>query len=143
MKRSHHIVRFAVGMAALAVLVPLAWAGNGSDAPARSSAGMIDDSFRDARPTGVSGLHATNAGIVDDWFRDTQPTPVSDVAATSAGLVDDSFRDAPTLVAMTHGGFHWSDFGIGAGTMLGLLLALVGLTAGTMATRRRVGHVGR
>jgi hypothetical protein len=77
--------------------------------------------------------------IVDDSFRD--PTPI----VTPAGdrIVDDSFRDAPTTVSPTSGdnGLDWSDFGIGAGAMLGLALLVSGLGLGALAMRHRVGNI--
>jgi hypothetical protein len=72
--------------------------------------------------------------IVDDSFRD--PTPI----VTPAGdrIVDDYFRDAPAAAPTSGGnGLDWSDFGIGAGAMLGLALLVSGLGLGTGAMRHR------
>lgn len=44
-------------------------------------------------------------------------------------------------IATTSSAFDWSDFGIGAGTGIVLMLALLGLGAGVLATRRSDEHV--
>ena len=40
------------------------------------------------------------------------------------------------VVGSAAGGFHWSDFGFGAGAMLGLALLVSGLAAGAYYSRR-------
>jgi hypothetical protein len=78
--------------------------------------------------------------IVDDSFRD--PAPI----VTPAGdrIVDDSFRDAPTVAPATPSGngLDWSDFGIGAGAMLGLALLVTAVGLGAVTMRHRAGKLG-
>jgi hypothetical protein len=92
------------------------------------------------RDVGSGATFSVTDRIVDDSFRDSAPI------ATPAGdrIVDDSFRDAPTVVVPQSigGAFHWADFGIGAGAMLGLTLLLAVLSLGALSLRHRSGRFG-
>jgi hypothetical protein len=154
-----HITRlaktFALALAAAAFAVPTALAGNGlvddwfrapKVAP-QTSIGLIDVSFKESsKPVATTVARPTGGRLVDDWFRDAKAAP-----QTSMGLIDVSFKETSRPVASTtvaappiesapaQSGFHWSDFGIGAGAMLGLALLLAGISLGALSRRHRSG----
>ena len=66
-------------------------------------------------------------------------TPAAGVDPASGRPTRESGGAAPVASQQTADGFHWSDFGIGAGAMLGLVLLLAGLSLGALAARHRGG----
>ena len=119
---------------------------------------LIDDWFRDG-----ATVDALGEVVVDDWFRDAisvsgDRQPLSaDERALAASMVETSAIAAPTPTALrtnvvgddwfrdsqrvtdsqaTARGFAWSDFGIGAGSMFGLLALVTGLSAGVAGSRK-------
>jgi hypothetical protein len=57
--------------------------------------------------------------------------------ATCFAAFDRETTAAPTSVSISRtGGFHWGEAGIGAGAALGIVLLLVGTTAGLMISRQ-------
>jgi hypothetical protein len=130
--------------------------------------GLVDDWFRDAKPVaqasiGLIDVTAQESSrplaspvatasvanrIVDDWFRDAKP-----VAQASIGLIDVSAQEssrpltspavaAPAIAgAPAQSSFAWSEFGIGAGAMLGLVLLLAGIGLGALTVRHRGGSL--
>jgi hypothetical protein len=157
------ITGLTIAIAALAVWVPFASAGNGivddswRSASVKATPGvstrLVDDYWRDSLRAvkvtpGVANrivddyfrnaqpsVTATPADrIVDDYFRNAQPV-VQLTPGVANRIVDDSFRDAPAAVA-TGNGFNWGDFGIGAAVAVGAMLMLAGLGAGLLAARQ-------
>jgi hypothetical protein len=96
---------------------------------------IVDDSFRDPAPVATQRVDRTEAEILH------HPAPVATQGVDR--IVDDSFRDPPTVTPSqpTGSGFDWGDFGIGAGSMLGLAL-IAGLGLGAVALRHRGGRLG-
>lgn len=117
------ITGVTVAIAALAVGVPFASAGNG----------IVDDSWRSARD--IKAMPAVSTRLVDDYWRDSLRN-MKPTAAVSERIVDDYFRDAPTAVADGSDGFDWGDFGIGIAVAVGSMLMLAGLGAGVLAARQ-------
>jgi hypothetical protein len=80
---------------------------------------VAPDAFERALVTHADGLTAQTVSMLDSRERALvgRPTPSQPVAVTS-------------------GGFDWSDFGVGAGAGIGLMLVLLGLGAGLPAFRR-------
>lgn len=56
---------------------------------------------------------------------------------------DDYYRDVPAVSPVTGTGLDWADFGIGAGSMLGALAVLTGLSGILLVTRRGRRTLGR
>lgn len=58
-------------------------------------------------------------------------------------IFDNHFRDASkvSVSPSSRNGFDWGDFGIGAATMLGLMLLVTGLGVGARAARHRGGQL--
>lgn len=160
MSTRHFLIALAAGLAALAIGVPLAGAGNTpvddywrdkTTVALPGTSTIVDDYWRDARLL-ASTMPASGDRIVDDYFRDVPrgvaAAPTSgdrvvddyfrDVQAPPAPLVDDYFRDAPTVVATSGNAFDWTDFGIGAAVSGGVLLLLAGLGLGIRAGRSSV-----
>jgi hypothetical protein len=161
-----HITRlaktFALALAAAAFAVPAAAANDGlvddwfRDTNVVATAPVVDR---------LDGAPVTDR-LVDDWFRDsvtvvggaTPPAGVdpatgrplresgAPIGATRPAGVDPATvrptREsgaAPVASQPTTDGFHWSDFGIGAGAMLGLVLLVAGLSLGALSMRHRSG----
>jgi len=122
MKTRRFTIGIASAIAAFAVAVPIAGAGNT----------IVDDYWRDQAPA-TSQAPDT---VVDDYFRDAprvqSPTPNT--------IVDDYFRDPPVAVVSANQGFDWADFGIGAAVAIGAMLVLAGIAAGLLAVRQGRSH---
>jgi hypothetical protein len=87
---------------------------------------------------------AAQAGeiAVDDHWRDA-PSAASATVLPQNFRGDDYYRDAPLASApVISTGFDWADFGIGAGSMLGALVLLTGLSGMVLAARRRSRTLG-
>lgn len=144
---STHITRlakiFALALAAAAFAVPAAIANDG----------LVDDWFRDpvmvvrdATPAAgvdpATGRPLRESGGAPVAYRSTAggfQTPAAGVDPASGRPTRESGGAAPVASQQTADGFHWSDFGIGAGAMLGLVLLLAGLSLGALAARHRGG----
>jgi hypothetical protein len=158
-RTTHKIIGLvAIVAAVVAFGAPLALANDG----------LVDDWFRDGRPmaqtsqglidvtasdvsrplaTSVSAAPATDR-LVDDWFRDVKSVPEA-----SIGLIDVTAQEssrplgspavaAPAIAgAPAQSSFAWSEFGIGAGAMLGLVLLLAGIGLGALTVRHRGGSL--
>lgn len=112
----------ALGLAIAALVVPAAQAADV----------VVDDYFRDATAL-------PSSPVVDDYFRDANREAAATSPVSRANVIgDDWFRDAGTIATSQSkaDGFAWSDFGIGAGSMLGALVLLTALSGMVLTARK-------
>jgi len=116
------MVSAAIGIAALAVGVPLA----GADTCA----------FYCFVPAEANAAANITDGRVDDYWRDKPRRAIAATSAIDQSLVG-SPRPAPA-VRTAASTFDWGDFGIGVGAAGGSMLVLAGLGTGVLVFR--LGH---
>ncbi len=159
MNASTHTIRrlkraIVLALAVAGLAAPAALAGNAPDAferavAARQSAqvGTYPDDravIRGANPTGLG----TQVGVYSDdrpVIRGANPTGlglVPDVFERTVAAGESAYLRTPS-VPVSSDGFHWGDFGIGAGAMLGFLMLLVGIGAGALTVRHKGGELRR
>ena len=112
------MVAFVIGIAALAVGVPLVGAGN------------CAGGFCLVPAAGVSASAIIADGPVDDYWRDEPQRATVAPSAIGQPLVDS--RGSSQAVRAATGTFDWGDFGIGIGVAVGSMLVLAGLGAGVL-----------
>src|SRR5262249_7161002 len=143
MNTSTHTMRRLTGAFTLAAIVACLAAATAQ------AAGPIDDWFRDPSVAAQTRplVYAATDRLVDDWFRDAglvvqpQPTPAALTrAAETFRQSEIAAAGAPEVrVASTSSGFGWSDFAVGIGSGIGLMLLFAAIAALTIRTR----HAGR
>ena len=101
-------------------------------------------------PLEVALTPADKTEVRKHWGRLYLPAPVQGVADPLVDRRSPDARDAaframpdvkvgsPALVSSDR--FHWDDFGLGVGVVLGTMLLHAGLAAGVLAARKRHGE---
>jgi hypothetical protein len=110
-----HLTLITTLLAAAALAVPGAYAGHGS-------------------PHRVAVGEGFSLGVPDEYL--AQPNQLEE--GFSLGVPEEYLAPSPTVVATGANGFDWTDAGIGAATVAGLLLLLGVL--GTIIVRARRPH---
>jgi hypothetical protein len=157
MTRSRHITQ-RTGLALMAAIMTAAFAGSALAAPDRPAASYYTPQQLEA----ISESWAARGGVFDrpaaSFYTPQQLEAISESWAARGGVFVDrpaaSFytprqleaiseswaargrADLPIATQATGGGLDWSDFGLGAGAMLGLVLLAGGIAAGAHFARK-------
>jgi hypothetical protein len=133
------VATLAVIAGAVAAVVPVAQAGSGfngsPDAVDRAVAAhqaQVGSTFNGS-PDAIDRAVAVRQAQIESNFN-ASPDAI-DRALRSDGLAAAGAIEYPA--ATTKSGFDWSDFGIGAGAGIGVMLLLGGLGAGLLTRRGR------
>jgi hypothetical protein len=131
MTRSPHITLRRTGLALVAAIMTTVFAGSALAAPDRPAASFYTPQQLEA----ISQSWAARGGVFVDRPAASFYTP-QQLGAISRSWAARGSASVPIATQATGAGLDWSDFGIGAGAMLGLVLLVGGVAAGAHYGRR-------